>query len=374
MLAHADLIDLTRATPPVTPVLNSALKSTLAAIAGRGDLDRLVRSNRIGGGEGDRAACLPWLRARLGLPLAPDRIVIGNGTQSLLSLTLRHVVGRGGTLLAEVLTHPLVPPIAAECGVSVIPVAIDEHGVIPEAVERACSAHAPAALYCNPTGHNPTASVMPAERRKAVVAIARRYGIAIIEDDVLGALRRSGPPPVAHFGPDCVWYLQTLSKCVGLGFRVAYLVTPEQVHRDAIVSPMNMRSSWFPGALPVEIANYLMRNRLMAEINASFADAALGRQRIAEAVLSGVDYVTCQGALHLWLRLPGGWRSDAFAASCRKAGVLVRTSTIFAARPAAGGPDIPAVRVALAAPDTDQELQEGLRRLMSVLGVRSEVA
>jgi DNA-binding transcriptional MocR family regulator len=290
----------------------------------------------------------------------------------LLALTLRHVVGRGGTLLAEALTHPLVPPIAAECGVRVAPVPIDGEGLIAEAVERACIEQAPAALYCNPTGHNPTASVMPAERRAAIAAIARRHGIAIIEDDVLGALRRSGPPPIAHFGPDCVWYLQTLSKCVGLGFRIAYLVTPEPGHRDAIVGPMSMRSSWFPGALPVEIANHLMRTGLLGEINASFADASLRRQRIAETLMAGHRLVTCQGALHCWLHLPDGWTSDAFVAACRKAGVRIRPSAMFAAHPSAGAPGVPAVRIALAAPDT--ELQEGLRRLLTVLHARSEAA
>ena len=53
----ASPINLTRATPPITPTLNSALQATLGVLAKRDDLHYLVRSNRIGGSEEDRAAC-----------------------------------------------------------------------------------------------------------------------------------------------------------------------------------------------------------------------------------------------------------------------------------------------------------------------------
>jgi DNA-binding transcriptional MocR family regulator len=361
------VVDLTRATPPATRDADDCLRSALRELSERHDLQSSLRSNRIGGNERDCMHAAAWLSARLGYSIPLDRVIVGNGAQNLLSLTLRNTSGCNGVLLAEALTHPLVPPIAKELGITVVPVEIDEGGVVPEAFESACRQYPGAPLYCNPTGHNPTTSLMPELRRQHIARIARAHNRYLIEDDVLGSLRQSGPGPIAGLAPDRVWYIQTLSKCIGLGIRVAYLVLPEKNRRDSIIEPVNMRSSWFPGALPLEVVGNLFETGRFLRLASSMADAIEKRRRHAVDFLHGYDLETCQGALHAWLKLPMGWSSLAFARACHQAGVLVRPSDVFRANASPRVVEDSAVRVALTAPATDEEFLTGLARLKAVM-------
>jgi DNA-binding transcriptional MocR family regulator len=56
-------------------------------------------------------------------------------------------------------------------------------GIDPAALGEACGRERPEAVYCVPTIHNPTTATMSAKRREAIAEVARRFGIAIIEDD-----------------------------------------------------------------------------------------------------------------------------------------------------------------------------------------------
>ena len=67
---------------------------------------------------------------------------------------------------------------------------------------------------------------MSPKRREAIAEVARRKGIAIIEDDAYGALLRQASTPIAALAPELTWHIATLSKCVTPALRAAYVVTP----------------------------------------------------------------------------------------------------------------------------------------------------
>src|SRR5262249_8526752 len=159
---------------------------------------------------------------------ASDRIIVTNGTQSALQLILQHLGSPGALVLAEQLTYVVLPQIVQRLQMRIRSVPLDQYGVIPEVFETACRTQSPVALYCNPTVHNPTTSVMPESRRLELGAIARRYGVPIIEDDVLGALHGPAPRPIAALAPDVTWYCMSLSKCFALGLRLAYVLAPSE--------------------------------------------------------------------------------------------------------------------------------------------------
>src|SRR5258705_7488359 len=104
---------------------------------------------------------------------------------------------------------------------------MDEEGVDASAFADACKRLKPMALYPNPTLLNPTTHTISKPRRIAIVAIARRFGVPIIEDDPYGFLPTHGPPPFAALAPDLTWHVAGLAKCLGAGLRIAYVVVPD---------------------------------------------------------------------------------------------------------------------------------------------------
>ena len=134
-----------------------------------------------------------------------SRLIVTNGTQNAMLMLLRRLVGQDGLVVAERLSYGPLRILAEAAGVRLLGLDIDDDGIVPDAFEAACRADAPRALYCNPTVQNPTTAIMPESRRIAIAGIARRHGVAIIEDDALGLLHPGAPLPIAALAPDVTW-------------------------------------------------------------------------------------------------------------------------------------------------------------------------
>lgn len=95
--------------------------------------------------------------------------------------------------------------------------------MLPDAFRSACRQSAPKALYTVPTLHNPTTAIMPTERRRRIIEIARKYDVTIVEDDVFGFLVPDGPAPIQVLAPDITLHISSLSKSIAPGLRIGYL-------------------------------------------------------------------------------------------------------------------------------------------------------
>ncbi|TAI64222.1 aminotransferase class I/II-fold pyridoxal phosphate-dependent enzyme [Bradyrhizobium sp. Leo170] len=89
---------------------------------------------------------------------------------------------------------------------------MDEHGVVPTALDAACRRHAPKAVYLVPTIHNPTTATMPLSRREEVAEILRRNDVLLLEDDAYGPLEPDAVP-LASLIPERTYFMASLSKC-----------------------------------------------------------------------------------------------------------------------------------------------------------------
>lgn len=222
------LVDMSMNLPPLfdDPALATRMWDDIGALQDEQGLGLLMRYQAAGGARRDRVAGANWLKPRLG-DIPADRVLVCPGAQGALLATLSVLAAGGGSICAEALTYPGLRSLAAHLGIEVLGVAMDEKGLLPDAFEAVCLARRPKALYCNPTLHNPTSATLPLERREAIVAIARRHGVAIIEDDAYGALPASPLPPLAALAPDLVYHVAGLAKCLSPALRIAYLVVPD---------------------------------------------------------------------------------------------------------------------------------------------------
>ena len=90
---------------------------------------------------------------------------LGLAVAGILAAALAAVVPSGGRCGVEALTYPFIKDIAARLGVTLVPLAMDEEGVRPDAVQKAHREAHLSALYIQPTIQNPLGMTMPPARR-----------------------------------------------------------------------------------------------------------------------------------------------------------------------------------------------------------------
>jgi DNA-binding transcriptional MocR family regulator len=358
------IIDFRRSLPPVPADLHAHLSRAFAAVAGESDLGRLMHQSIPRGAENDRVAGARLLEPRFKRAIEPARLIITNGTQSAILLLLRGLVGSDGLLVAERLSYGPLRVLADVAGVRVQGVDIDADGIVPASFETTCRAAKPKVLYCNPTVQNPTTAIMPLERRIAIAEIARRYGVAIIEDEALGRLHPDAPMPIASFAPDVTWYVMSTTKCLTHGLRLAYLVAPSADAADEIIGPVEQLSYWHPAPLLSAMVTRCVDSGIADHISQSIARECTARECAAREILAGFEMRSKPGSMHIWLQLPAQWTGRELMNAAEGHGVLLRAADLFAVddRPAPN-----AVRVSLSTPDTIADVRRGLEVLRTAL-------
>ncbi|MFP5511506.1 MAG: PLP-dependent aminotransferase family protein [Alphaproteobacteria bacterium] len=363
----AAIIDMTMNQPPLpdAPELLDRVRQGLAQAMLRIDPQSLLRypdtATAAGGLEEDRRAGAHWLSRRLGTVDA-GRIVVCPGTQSALLALLSMLARPGDTVCTEALTYPGFRAIAGQLGLRVVGVAMDGDGLDPDALRAAVEAHAPKALYCTPTLHNPTTATLPADRRAAVAAIAREHGIPVIEDDIYGVLPQDAPPPIAALAPDIAFHVTGLAKCVAPGLRITYVAAPDA--RQAMRLAAAQRATML-GTPPIPAAvatQWIGDGTADALLDAIRAEATV-RQRMARDLLPSSAMTAHPEGFHLWLGLPPAWTRGEFAAHLRSRGIAAAVSDTFLT----AGPAPEALRICLGAPVTRADCRHMLEILADML-------
>ncbi|WBV42257.1 PLP-dependent aminotransferase family protein [Pseudoroseomonas cervicalis] len=365
-LAPADL-SMNLPPCPADPLLAARLAQAGAAWPPGAAMAMLLRYQVVGGSAAERAAGLAWLAPRLG-PLPAERLLLCPGAQGAMLAVLMVLTRPGDTICAEALTYPGFRALAAHLGLRLAPVAMDADGLLPEAFEAQCRRQPPRALYCTPTLHNPTATTLPLARRQALLEIARRHQVPVIEDDAYGALPEAPPPPLAALAPGQVFHIASLSKCMGPALRLAYLVLPEPrwaPRLGAALRALSGMASPIGGALA---SAWIQDGSAAALLQAIRREAAARRALAARLLAPALPPGTALPAegFHLWLPLPPGWSRGELLARWQGAGNPGQGPGLVGSDAFALEAPPEAVRLGLGAPETEA-LRQGLEALGDLL-------
>jgi len=338
------------------------LLPALMALQRQGQLARLMQYQPPAGALRHRRLGAEWL-GRLGFAAPAEEIVVTCGAQHAMLLVFSILTEPGDVVLAESLTYAGMKTLARSLRLRLEGVAVDEHGLRPQAFEAACRKHRAKALYCMPTVQNPTATVLPAQRREQIARIAREHGVAIVEDDIYRFLVGDAPAPITSWHPEAGYYLTSLSKSITPGLRIGYLRAP----RSAIekLGATVMTTTTMASPLTAEIASILIEDGTADAIVRQRRKEIRARQALARGMLG--DHVAPgghDGSYHLWLLLPEPWRAEEFVAQARSRGVAVNSAEIFAV---GRGPAPHAVRACLGATEDRVALERGLEILAELL-------
>ncbi|WAS89969.1 aminotransferase-like domain-containing protein [Nannocystis punicea] len=365
--SYSPMLDRSRIDlgPTAAPIVagdlgHCALAAALAGLAARADLGALAGYQAHGGSEAQRAAGARWL-ATTGVDADPDEITVCSGAQHATVLALAALASPAGVLVEE-LTYPGALAAAGWLRLPTHPVALDEHGLVPDALARACRDSGAKVLYCTPTHHNPTAAVMPKERRLAIVDICREHGVSIVENGALAPLVAAPPPPLAALAPERTYHLSSLSKATIPALRVGFLRAPAAARRALEVAAA--ATVWSGSPLLAEIAAQWITDGTAAAIRDARRAEAAARQQVAAARLGRWQVRSHPTAYFLWLELPPQRRALELVEQAHARDLLIGPSHVFAARPG-NAPN--AVRVSLGAARSRAELDRGLTILAELL-------
>lgn len=356
-------LDLSMNLPPqpATAAIQPRLARTMAAITQRPDLLRLLNYQPVGGALADRAAGAAWLSPLIP-DLPPERVLVTGGAQTALAALLGLLVPAGRHLLTECFTYPGIQAAAATLRIPLRPLAMDGEGLLPDALDRACREGGAGALYLVPTIQNPTTATLGLARREALLTVAARHGLPVIEDDAYGRLPATPLPPLAQLRPDLVWHVATLAKQLTPGLRLAYLVAPDAARASQARGALRALAQMAPPLSLAAATAWIQDGTAEAVLTALRAESA-ARQRLAAGILPEAAYAAHPEGHHLWLRLPPDRRAADFVAQARRTGLGLVAGSVFAVGPAQGEH----VRIALGAAPDRAQLALALERIADLL-------
>ena len=279
------------------------------------------------------------------MPTDPSEILVTSGSLQALDLVNAALLTPGDSVVVEEATYAGTLSRLAERGAEVHGVGLDRDGIRIDHLDQvlgdlAARGRRPKFVYTIPTVQNPTGTVMPVERRRQLLEVAGRHGVAIFEDDCYADLVFDGPrPPTIRSldtGGGQVVYCGSFSKTLAPALRVGYIVADWPLMGRLL-------------ALKTDAGSGALEQIVVAEYAASHFDDHVARltavldakcQAMTAALrehLSGVaEFVPPRGGIFLWTSLPEGVDTGELVGPAAAAGVEFNPGAAWSVDPAHG--------------------------------------
>jgi 2-aminoadipate transaminase len=254
------------------------------------------------------------LKADAGITCTADDILMTSGSLQALDLINATLLARGDTVIIEEECYQGTINRLTRLGVTPVGIPLDRDGMRMDALSNGLDelkrkGIRPKYIYTIPTVQNPTATIMPVERRRELLRLAATHGVPIWEDDCYADLIWSGErPPALHAlsGRGDVIYIGSFSKSIAPALRVGYIVAPWEVMSRTLA----LKTDGGSGALEqMVLAEYCTRNfsRHVPMLRRSLrAKLETLMEALREHFGSAAEFEDTQGGIFLWVKLPDG--------------------------------------------------------------------
>jgi DNA-binding transcriptional MocR family regulator len=340
---------------------SQAFRQALLAMAegtGQGWLDYTSQSGELA----LRREIVTWMGDRILGPIGPEDVALTHGGQNAIHLIFDCCLrGERPVVLIEDLAYPGFRYAARAARAEVVSVEIDEHGIVPFALEAACRRHGAQVLCLTTEAQNPTTGRMPIRRRQEIAEIARAYDLQVLEDDCY-SVAASDIPSLRALAPERVWLVGSVSKTVSAALRFGYVICPAGMGE---AGRLTAQHGFFALSRPVaELMLRLFQSGEAALIRERVQSEFAARQQMLVNHLGAFDLGWQPGVPFVWLRLPQGWRVSTFLRTAEARGVLVRSADEYAL---VHGRAPNAIRIAIAASLPPETFETAMRTLADLL-------
>jgi GntR family transcriptional regulator, regulator for abcA and norABC len=249
-----------------------------------------------------------YLREK-GIDASPASILIVSGALQGLQLISLGLLHAGSTIFVETPSYLNSLQVFQSAGMQVHGLPMDDEGLMTETIGRLKRQHNAALLYTIPSFHNPTGTLMPAGRRGELLQTCIRERLPVIEDDVYGDLWFEAPPPSPLKAGDrqgLVLYMGSMSKTLGPGLRIGWIVGPEPVIER--LADIKMQTDYGSSSLSQHaVAEWLssgLYDRHLSRIRAELKSRRDFTLALLDRYYAGLaEWQIPQGGFYIWLRM-----------------------------------------------------------------------
>jgi DNA-binding transcriptional MocR family regulator len=303
-----ELINLGAAVPAAEHLPLKAFSRIMSGLLRRSP-ELLGRYERPAGNELLRQRLLRRWRAA-GCGCEDEEIIITNGCQEALTLSLRAVAKPGDVIAIESPTFYGILQTIESLGMKALEIPTHPRdGVDLDALQQALDRKLVRACLFIPSFNNPLGSCMPLENRKRLAEMVAKADVPLIEDDIYGDLSFQQPrlPPVKFFDHSGnVLLCSSFSKTLVPGYRIGYVLAgnwAEQLRHLKLLG--NIATAGVP---QVALAEYLQRGGYDRLVRQAAQTYRWRSEQIRTLVLKyfppGTLVTRPQGGFVLWVEMP----------------------------------------------------------------------
>ncbi len=289
---------------------------------------------------GTERGCRPlldYLQTKLtrdhGLPIQPDNLFLVPGASAGLDMVCRLYTRPGDVVLVEAPSYHEALDIIRDYPVHLSAIPIDDQGLVIEALAERLQTLAEAGqhvamLYTIPTFQNPSGVTMSTARRRALLDLAHRHDLLIVEDDVYRNLAFTADVPPSLYALDAtdhgetVIHLSSFSKILAPGLRLGWVLAAPCHTQRLISSGLTCSGGGANPFVAYTVAIFGQQGWLEPHIARLVAryrqrrDAML--TALERAMPPGVRWTHPQGGFFVWLTLPEPLRADEVLAQAHR--------------------------------------------------------
>jgi DNA-binding transcriptional MocR family regulator len=307
-----------------------------------------------------------WLARGNWRPQAADVVQTNGGHAGILAIVNAMTVP-GDAILFESLTYSSIARAIVLMGRRVVTVPVRDDGIDPGEFDSVCAQRHPRLAFLMPDMNNPTLAATSQAKREALMDVARRHNVYIIEDAIYASIGEPPLQPLAAIDPDHVFFVGGYSKSVAAGLRSGWVACPPHL-ASRVQTAHRMMTAGSPFLL-AETAAQLALTGAAFRIKAANRAEVQRRVAMAQSAFAGLTFESHPDSPFIWLRLPDPWLPATFKSAAAAESILVDDESEF--KPARDGETDYRIRIGLTAvrePKTLETALATLRRLIDTGG------
>nr|WP_251372291.1 PLP-dependent aminotransferase family protein [Rheinheimera oceanensis] len=277
-----------------------------------------------------------------GAVVSQDDVIITNGCQEALMLSLKAVTQPGDVVVIESPAFYGLLQALEAAGLKALALPTDvQTGMAPDVLEHALEQWPVKACVLIANYSNPLGSLIPDDNKKRIVQLLAKRGIALIEDDTYGDLGFSEPRPgscLALAPKQDIFYCSTFSKTLSPDLRLGWVIAPKHTAKlEYLKFISNISTAALPQLAVAKLLQSGQYERHLRQVRPQYETAV---QRISSSIgrlfPSGTRVSQPQGGFVLWVELPQGTDAYLLAQQALAEKISIAPGTIFSPTAPAG--------------------------------------